>query len=135
MRKTLALLVLALAVPGAALAANVRSSSHGKVMYVLRGKLSSYTAASAKANGSITIHVTNANRHGRLLRGRNLTFVVTANTKVTASSGTKLGKGQIKNGTRGTVDFRAGARMSNRALIAALADHSFTAFKVIAQKR
>jgi hypothetical protein len=135
MRKTLALLVLALALPCAALAAtaNAGTNAQGKVSYVLRGSLWNYSAASASGNGSVTIRVTHANHHNGLLRHRSITFAVTANTKVQTSSQTGTKPGQIKNGTRGTVEFRGALRISNGALLAALTSNSTVASSVFAR--
>jgi hypothetical protein len=66
-RKTLAIFVLALAIPGVALAAMPskpspsQSKAAPRVMYVLKGTLWNYTAASSTTTGSITIHVTHSN--------------------------------------------------------------------------
>src|SRR5215831_7568719 len=104
-KRTLAFIVLALAIPGAALAAKPTHPSHPsqskaapKVTFVLKGTLSGYTAASTTATGSITIHVNHSNYHGRLLKGQDLTFAVAANTAVTLNNGTT-----IADGTRGIV--------------------------------
>jgi hypothetical protein len=93
MRKTLALVLVALALPSIALAAKPtkaptghNGTAAGTVRYVLRGTLWSYTPASATADGSITIHVTGSNHHGALLRGMDLTFAVAAKTKFALSS-------------------------------------------------
>src|ERR1041384_8172091 len=80
MKKTVAILTLALALPSVALAAKPgQSATKGHkgtptatVRYVLHGTLWSYTPASSTANGSITIHVTRSNHHGALLKGTDL---------------------------------------------------------------
>ena len=69
------------------------TSSHGsakpvKVMYVLRGTLSKYTAANGDAKGAITITVTSANRDAATLKGMTLTFPVSSSTKVVLMGGT-----------------------------------------------
>ena len=141
-RKTLALFVLALAIPGAALAAKPskptanpakpstnQSKAAPKVMYVLKGTLSGYTAASSTTTGSITIHVTHSNLHGRLLRGTDLSFAVSTNTATTLNGNTT-----ISDGARGVVKFRALKNMSNTGLMAALtAAKPMTAVQVIDQ--
>jgi hypothetical protein len=123
-RKTLALIILALAIPGAALAAKPTKPSHTstsqskaapKVMYVLKGTLSNYTAASATATGSVSIHVTHSNYHGRLLRGQDLSFTIAANTTTTLN-----GNSTISNGAHGVVKFRALKNMTGTGLMAAL---------------
>lgn len=137
MRKILALVLLALALPSIALAAKP-STSHGNagatVRYVLRGTLWSYTAPSATANGWVTIHVTGANHSGKLLTGTDLTFALTAKTKFALSSKAGLIPKRhvvsIKDGTRGTVEFRGPLKVANTALMAALAPKSMTALAV-----
>jgi hypothetical protein len=130
-RKTLALIVLALAVPATALAAKPNApTSHSKasptVMYVLKGTLWNYAAATSTTNGSITINVTHSNYHGRALKGTPVTFTVSANTALTLSNGSS-----ISNGTRGIVKFRAAKNMTTSGLLAALAPSQTTAFQVI----
>ena len=128
MRKLVVLLVVALvAVPGAALAAKPPKpetvvkddrGSHGKrpktVMFVLRGKLSKFTAAQGETNGSISIEVRRANHHGKALRGVTLTFAVTAKTKVVLN-----GAATVADGDRGIVMVRAPKRADAAALQAA----------------
>jgi len=137
-KKTLALLVLALVIPGAALAAKPaakptkpttnQSKAAPKVMYVLKGTLSGYTAATSTTTGSITIHVTHSNYHGRLLKGTDLSFAVSTKTTTTLNGNTT-----IADGTRGVVKFRALKNVSNTGLMAALtAATPMTAFQVIA---
>jgi hypothetical protein len=130
-RKTLALLVLALAIPGAALAAKPskpasHSTANPTVMYVLKGTLWNYTAATSTTNGSIMINVTHSNYHGRALRDTNVSFAVSTGTALTLSNGSS-----IKNGTRGIVKFRASKNMTTSGLKAALATSQTTAFQVI----
>jgi len=130
-RKTVAVLVLALAIPAAALAAKPSTpTSHGKanptVMYVLKGTLWSYTAASSTTTGSITINVTHSNYHGRALKNTKVIFTVAASTALTLSKGSS-----IKDGTRGIVKFRAAKNMTTSGLLAALAPSQTTAFQII----
>jgi hypothetical protein len=130
-KKTLALVVLALATPAVALAAKPlhptsQSKAAPKVMYVLKGTLWNYTAASSTADGSITIHVTHSNYHGRTLRNTDLTFVVSTKTTTTLNGATT-----ISNGALGTVKFRAFKNMTNTGLMAALSPNHMTAFQVI----
>jgi len=137
MRKTLALVLVALALPSIALAAKP-TTSHGNagatVRYVLRGTLWSYTAASATADGSVTIHVTGSNHRGALLKGTYLTFAVTGKTKFALSSKSgivpKRRLVSIKDGARGMVEFRGALKVSNTALMAALAPKNMTALAV-----
>lgn len=134
MRKTLAILVVALAVPSAALAAKPQHPTKGskaapKVTYVLKGTLSNYTAASSTANGSITILVTHSNSHGRLLKGMHLSFAVSAQTATTLN-----GNATISDGAKGMVKFRALKNTSNSVLMAALTSSTpMTATHVIDQ--
>lgn len=98
MRKFILLAVVALALPSLALAAKPASPGksqepHGnaaqsqskaapKVMYVLKGTLTAFTAANGQTNGSVSLLVKSANHHGASLKGQTLTFVVSAATKV-----------------------------------------------------
>ena len=130
LRKTLALAVLALAIPAVALAAKPTLSSKAapKVTYILKGTLSDFTAASTTANGSVTINVTHSNFHARALVGQQLTFAVSMNTPTTLMGGTLI------NGARGIVKFRAPLRVSNTTLMASLtATAPMTASQIIAR--
>jgi hypothetical protein len=97
MKKTLVLVVLALALPTAALAkgspnpksgTHTNNGHHPKVMYVLKGDLGSYTAYDSSTNpatnGSISIFVKHSNRHGKLLKDSTVAFdmQLTAKTKI-----------------------------------------------------
>jgi hypothetical protein len=144
MRRTLALVILALALPSVALAAKPatqtnQSKAAPKVMYILKGTLWNYTAASATVSGSVTIHVTHANYHAAALVGQDLTFAVSTKTKLgVASNGTIKPAGSlatVKNGTRGIVKFKGALKVSNTTLLAALAPSAMTAFQVIVQHR
>jgi hypothetical protein len=130
-RKTLALFVLALAIPGAALAAKPtthanQSQAAPKVMYILKGTLSNFTAATTSANGSITITVAHSNFHAHALVGQTLTFAVTTKTTTTLNN-----KGTIKDGAKGIVKFKAPLKVSNTSLLAMLAPNQMTARAVI----
>ncbi len=121
MRKLALLFVLALvAVPSAALAAappergakgetQSRAAHQRPVMFVLRGKLSSFTPAQGTTNGSITIEVKASNHQRRALRGMSLTFAVTEKTKVVLA-------GSLADGDRGIVKVRAPRRANAEAL-------------------
>ena len=93
MRKLPLFLALALAVPSLAFAAKppAKPQSHGKgspqVMYVLKGTLTAFTAASGTTNGSVSLLVKSANHHGASLKGQTLTFAVSATTKVVTEGG------------------------------------------------
>ncbi|HEX3687837.1 MAG TPA: hypothetical protein VHU60_09635 [Gaiellaceae bacterium] len=133
-RKTLAIVVLALAIPGVALAAKPSKPSPSQskaaptVMYVLKGTLWNYAAASSTTTGPITIHVTHSNYHGRLLKGQDLSFTVAANTT------TLNGNTTISDGARGVVKFRTLKNTTGSRLMAALtASTPMTAVQVIDQ--
>ena len=86
MKKAIVLLVVALAIPTSvafAKASPTRGKSNPRVMYVLKGTLSSYQAATSTADGSISITVNHSNYHGRALKDQTLTFSTTMNTQVT----------------------------------------------------
>jgi hypothetical protein len=103
MRKVLLpLAIAALMIPGVALAKgpNPHSGTHSnhgkaKVMYVLKGVLSGYTAYTPAANGNpavdgqISILVQHSNRHGKLLVGQQQPIVIDIgqNTKVNLANG------------------------------------------------
>jgi len=131
-KKTLAILVLALVTPSVALAAKPqthtsRSKAAPQVMYVLKGTLWNYTAASSTADGSITIKVTHSNYHARALVGQQLTLAVSAKTTITLDNGATT----INNGASGIVKFRALLKASNTTLLAAFGTHGVTAAQVI----
>ena len=132
-RRTVALIVLALAIPSAAMAAKPQHPTKGskaapKVTYVLKGTLSNYMAATATTAGSITIDVTHSNYHGRMLKGMNLTFATSGKTATTLNGGT------VSNGARGIVKFREFKHTTNGALMAALtATTPMTASQIIAR--
>jgi hypothetical protein len=107
MRRLPVFLALALAVPSVALAAKPPApgnsqESHGKapqVMYVLKGTLTAYTAANGATNGSVSLLVKSANRHGASLKDQTLTFAVSSTTKVVTPEGAALtlnDKGVVK---------------------------------------
>jgi hypothetical protein len=115
MKKALLLVLAALMIPSAALAAKPTQNDKGgkgapQVTYVLKGTLSSYTAydSATPANGSITILVQHANRHGKSLKGQTLTFPVDANTKVSLADGVTA----ITDGDRGMVKVRAAKKIA-----------------------
>src|SRR6476646_2385474 len=116
LKRTLALVILALAIPTVALAAKPTNHSKAapKVTYILKGTLSDFAAASTTANGSVTIHVTHSNYHAKALVGQDLTFAVSMTTP------TRLMGGTIINGARGIVKFRAPLKVSNTTLMTAL---------------
>ena len=133
LKRTLVVVILALAIPTVALAAKPQAStSKGKaapkVTYVLKGTLSTFGAASTTANGSVTINVTHSNFHAHALVGQQLTFAISSKTP------TNLMGGTILNGAHGIVKFRAPLKISNTNLMTALtATTPMTAFQIIAR--
>jgi hypothetical protein len=106
MKKAIVLLVVALAIPTSvafAKAGPTRGKSNPRVMYVLKGTLSSYEAATSTADGSISITVNHSNYHGRLLKGQTLTFPTTVNTRVTMVNGATT----VTDGDKGVLKFKA----------------------------
>ena len=103
MKKTLAFLAVALVIPTSVAMAKGNPGTHGKsnpmVMYVLKGTLTSYTAATADQDGSVTIDVSHSNFHSSL-KGQTMTFDTTMKTRLTfpngATSLTPPAKGVLK---------------------------------------
>jgi hypothetical protein len=114
MKKLLPFVIAALLVPSVALAkpgnphkGGPTNKGKAKVQYVLKGQLSTYGAydSATSTNGSITITVTRANRHGRALKGQSLSFtgMVTSSTKVVLENGVTA----IADNDQGIVKIRA----------------------------
>jgi hypothetical protein len=107
MKKVLVFLAVALVIPTSVAFAKGTPGAHGKsnprVMYVLKGTLSNYTAATSTLDGSISITVNHSNYHGRALKGQTLTFSTTMNTRVTFKNGAT----QITDGAKGVLKFKA----------------------------
>ena len=120
MKKTLILVIAALALPSVALAAKPAHSAQAnpKVLYILKGKLSAYTAynKATSTNGSITILVSSANYHGKALKAQSLTFAVTAKTVVTLPKH----KHTVTDNDLGTVKVQAALRIPAADLAATL---------------
>lgn len=132
MKKFSALALIALAVPSLALAAKPPApgstqQSHGKaapqVMYVLKGTLTAYTAASGTTPGSVTIQVSASNYHGAALKGQSLTLATSASTKLA---------GTITAGHKGVVKVRGPKALPQGQTLAALLQ-SKTAWQVVDQ--
>jgi Tfp pilus assembly protein PilW len=115
MKKLIVFVAVALAIPTSVALAKPpathtnNSKAAPKVMYVLKGKLSGFTAATATTDGSISITVAHANYHGRALNGETLTFAVASNTKITNQNGKT--QTTVADGTKGMVKFRAPLRV------------------------
>lgn len=110
MRKLILIAAVALAIPAVALATKpphptTPASSHPAkptVLWVLRGTLSNYTAASGSTNGSISIKVKSSNLDSKTLKAMTLTFATNSKTKVVRHEGKP-----IADGDRGIVKVRA----------------------------
>jgi len=94
------------------------SVANPKVMYVLHGTLSSYTAYNAVTStpGSITILVKSSNYHGRALKNTSLTFPVGANTKIVLNNGVTA----IADNDSGIVKIKAVKKVAAADLAATL---------------
>jgi hypothetical protein len=107
MKKALVFVVVALALPTTVAFAKGTPGAHGKsnprVMYVLKGSLSSYQPATSTVDGSISITVKHSNFHGRALKDQTLTFSTTMSTRVTFKNGAT----QITDGAKGILKFKA----------------------------
>ena len=108
MKKTVVLLAVALALPTSVAFAKAghagqRGKSNPMVMYVVKGTLSNYTAAtSPTVDGSISITVSHSNFHSAL-KGQTMTFATTMKTKVNFPNGAT----QITDGAKGILKFKA----------------------------
>jgi hypothetical protein len=76
-------------------------------MYVLKGTITAYTAASGSTNGSVSLLVEDANHHGAPLEGQTLTFAVASSTKVVLHDGAA-----VASGDRGLVQVRGPKRIA-----------------------
>lgn len=111
MKKTIVVLAVALALPTSVALAKGTPGAHGKsnprVMYVLKGTLSNYQAATSDtADGTISITVKHSNYHGRALKDQTLTFSTTMHTRVTFRNGAT----SITDGAKGVLKFKAPLR-------------------------
>ena len=135
MKKAIVFLVVAVALPTSVALAKKPSGTHGKsnprVMYVLKGKLSSYTAATADTPGSISITVTHSNYHGRMLKGMTIPFATTMQTRVTF----KKGATQITDGAKGVLKFKAPLHRKGDTTLAATLTTGAKALHIIDQSR
>ena len=130
MKRAIVLLGVALTIPtGVAFAKQPgthTNHSHAapKVMYVLKGKLSRYTAATTTADGSISIAVSHSNFHARALKGQTVTFSTTMNTKAPST---------ISDGTKGVLKFKAPLRMPAGTVMATVLPTMAKALHIIDQ--
>jgi hypothetical protein len=137
MKKILIFVVAALALPTSVAFAKPSHPAKGgksapKVMYVLKGSLSDYTAATADSTGSITIDVKHSNYHARALKGQSMTFTLSSTTRVTNGHGTAVT--QIPDGTNGIVKFKAPLRMAKGTDLATALPTVASVKHVIAQR-
>lgn len=134
MKKAIVFLVVALAIPTSVAFAKgpgTHGKSNPRVMYVLKGTLSSYTAATAQADGSISITVNHSNYHGRALKGQTLTFTTSMQTRVTM----KHGATTITDGARGVLKFKAPLHRKGDTTLVTTLTTSAKALHIIDQAR
>src|SRR5712691_6722266 len=127
MRRAIVIIGAALLlVPAAALAAKPAHPSTPAtpkmVLFVLRGTISHYTAATNTTNGSISITVKSSNFDSKTLKGTTLTFATDSKTKVVMHEGKP-----IADNDRGIVKVRAAKGSDATAL------QTHTPFEVIDQ--
>ncbi|HEU5244700.1 MAG TPA: hypothetical protein VFU33_09880 [Gaiellaceae bacterium] len=106
MKKAIVLVAVALVIPTSvafAKANPTRGKSNPTVMYVLKGALSSYQAATSAGPGSISITVAHSNFHNSLVSDQTLTFATTMSTRVTMKNGATA----ITDGAKGVLKFKA----------------------------
>lgn len=121
MKRALVVLVVALALPTSIALAKGAPTTRGKsnpmVMYVLKGTLSNYTAATSDTvGGQISITVAHSNFHSSL-KGQTLTFGTTMKTKVNFPNGATT----ITDGAKGVLKFKAPLhRKGDTTLVATL---------------
>jgi hypothetical protein len=114
MKKIVLFAVAALMIPSVALAKgpNPNAGTHtnqgkAKVMYVLKGTIYVSASDSTGAPTSITITVSHANRHGKLLVGQSIPVAVGANTKIVLENGVTAITTAASPGDKGMVKIRA----------------------------
>lgn len=122
MKKIIVFLVAAVALPTSVAFAKPSHPAKGgksapKVMYVLKGSLSAYTAATDSSTGSITVLVKHSNYHAKALVGSSMTFTLTSQTRVTNGKGKAVT--QIADNTNGVVKLKAPLRMAKGTDLAA----------------
>jgi hypothetical protein len=137
MKKLIVVLAVAFAIPTSVALAKPpathtnHSKAAPKVMYILKGTLSNFTAAaSPTVDGSISITVTHSNFHARALKGDTLTFAVASNTRITFRNGTTT----LAPNAKGMVKFRAPLRFAAGTDLATTLPTMAKAFHVIVQK-
>jgi hypothetical protein len=106
MKKAIVFLAVALVIPTSVAVAKgnpTRGKSNPMVMYVLKGTLSGYTAATSTTDGQVSITVKHANYHGRALKDQTLTFSTTMKTRITGTT-------PIADNSKGVLKFKAPLR-------------------------
>jgi hypothetical protein len=135
MKKAIVLVIVALAIPTSVALAKgpgTHGKSNPRVMYVLKGTLSGYTAATATTDGKISITVNHSNYHGRTLMGQTLTFSTTAHTRVTFKHSTAT---TIIDGAKGILKFKAPLHRKGDTTLVTTLTAGATALHVIDQSR
>ena len=132
MKKFIVVLAVALAIPTSVAFAKgppqTRGKSNPKVMYVLKGTLTSYTAATAGQDGSITIDVTHSNFHSSL-KGQTMSFGTTVNTHVTFPNGATT----LAAPAKGVLKFKAPLHRKGDLTLAATLTTNAKALHIIDQ--
>jgi hypothetical protein len=132
MKKAIVFLAVALALPtSVAFAkspnAGTKGKSNPKVMYVLKGTLSNYTAATTADGGvgQISILVKHSNYHAKALKSAGtLTFATSMSTRAP-----KL----IPDGSKGVIKFKAPLRVTAGTNVATMVQTTARALHIINQ--
>jgi hypothetical protein len=136
MKKTLVVLAVALAIPTSVAFAKAghpsqRGKSNPMVLYVVKGTLSDYTAATSDTvGGSITITITHSNFHSSL-KGQNMTLATTMKTKVNFRNGAT----SITDGAKGSLKFKAPLHRKGDTTLMATLTANAKALHIIDQAR
>jgi hypothetical protein len=132
MKKAIVLLAAALALPtSVALAKSphqTRGKSNAMVMYVLKGTLTSYTAATTAQEGSITIDVSHSNFHSSL-KGQTMQFATTTSTRITFPNGATT----LTAPDKGVLKFKAPLHRKGDATLMATLTANAKALHIIDQ--
>jgi hypothetical protein len=134
MNKLITTLIAALVVPAVALAAKPTTTTTTtttpkvpQVMYILKGKLTAYSAANGSTKGSVSILVKSANYNGASLKTQTLTFATSSSTKVVAPHGV------VKPNDTGLVKVRGPKKAAANTTLAAVLQAA-TAFEILDQR-
>lgn len=107
---------LLIALPGSAMAD--RNAVTPTALYVVTGKVTQYIPPSGATIGSISILVKSSNLNAATLRGARLTLGIGPATRLVVGT-----DGEITEGDRGVVKFRARQRLNRGGLRGLLAIH------------